>query len=73
MFFNKALDKISVSQEWFDYTKVEFSKEKKISVCPLVVPVFVFSSSSLLCFCSLNRPYQDNCTHLSVKGKGIWG
>lgn len=79
MFFNKALDKISVSQECFDCIKVEFSKEKNaleyfsiFSTCPLVVPVFGFSPSSLLCFCSLNRLYQDNCRHLSVKSKEIY-
>jgi len=79
MFSDKALDKINVSQECFDYIEVVFSKEKNalkyfstISICPLVVPVFVFSSSSLLCFCSLNRPYQDNCTPLSVRSKEIY-
>lgn len=35
MFFNKALDKINVSQEWFDYTKVEFSKEKNHFCLPI--------------------------------------
>lgn len=79
MFFDKELDKISVSQECFDYIEVEFSKEKHalayfstIFICPRVVFVFIFSFSSVLCFCSLNRPYQDNCTRLSVKGKEIY-
>lgn len=77
LFFDKAFGKIRVSKECFYYIEAEFSKEKNaleyfstIFACPLVVPVFVFSSS-LLCFCSLNKPYQASCTSLSVKGKEI--
>lgn len=79
LFFDKAFDKIGVSQECSDYIEVEFPEEKNaleyfstISICPLVVPVFVFSSSSHLCFCSLNKPYQANCTSFYLKGKEIF-